>query len=63
MLVVDFNALLVIDAHVPDLEGVDGVLAISLKLAQELGELELNVLHCLLLLDPLRQLPLHFLRV
>lgn len=63
MIVVDLDALLVIDAHVPDLEGVDGVLAFSLELAQEFREFELDVFDCFFLFDPLWQLALHFLGV
>lgn len=63
MFVVNLDALLVIDAHVPDLEGVDGVLALPLELAQELREFELYVFDCLLLLYPLWQLALHLLGV
>jgi hypothetical protein len=33
MFVIDLDALLVIDAHVSNLEGIDGVLAFSLELA------------------------------
>lgn len=54
MVVADLDGLQVGYAHLSDLGAVDGELAFPLEVTQELGELGLDVLDSVLLLDPLR---------
>ena len=63
MVVADLDGLQVGNAHLSNLGAVDGELAFALEVAQELGELGLDVLDRVLLLDPLRQFTLHLLSV
>lgn len=63
MVVADLDGLQVGYAHISDLGSVDGEVAFSLEVAQELGELCLDVLDSVLFLDPLWQLTLHLLSI
>lgn len=63
MVVADLDGLLIGNAHLSDLCTIDGEIAFSLEVAEELGELGLDVFEGVFFFDPLRQFTLHLLSV